>query len=91
MALVRTRKRHLFPNFWQCLESYQSVTLLVLQVIEATRLWTGVRASFAKKTPARNSCVQQTMLMDLKEPDIKLWMERYIAPSTVRPIKLGVP
>ena len=36
------------------------MTLLVLQVIEATLPWTGVSASSAKKTPARNSCVLQT-------------------------------
>ena len=49
----------------------------VLQIIEATRPWTRVSASSAKKTPARNSCVQQTVPIDLKEPDIKLSLKRY--------------
>ena len=29
------------------------------------------------KTTARNSCVQQTILMHLKEPDIKLSLKHY--------------
>ena len=46
------------------LKSYLAVTLPVLQAIEATRPWTGVSPFFAKKTAARNSCVQQTILID---------------------------
>ena len=57
--------------------------LPVLQVIEATRPWTGVSASSAKKTPARNSCVQQTVPIDLKEPDIKLSLKRYNRSMTI--------
>ena len=40
----------------QLLEPYQAVTLPVLHVIEATRPWTGVSASFAKDTSKKLVC-----------------------------------